>query len=665
MEITEPMTEELLTNLLKEEKYRKRISSANLNEETHITVDFNDIIESDQNLAIDLIKFPEKIFGELKKVATEQLHIECPESLLESIDIRINGLPSITLMRELGSSHIGTLIMIEGIITRATPAYPMVVKACYVCRRCGEKNFIPQIYSYLKSPLKCLNNGCRKKGPFDFVERESKWIDYQELMLQEKPEDLPAGQIPRTVEIRVIGDLVGFAKAGEYISIIGIYKAVKPSSSSKSKVFQAYLDANHIEILNKEIDRVELPQEEIDELKRLSETPLIHQRIINSIAPAIYGNKLIKEGISYLIFGGAKKEFHETTIRGEMNLLIIGDPSTAKSQILQWVASTVPRGIYSSGRGATAAGLTAAVIKSGDKFALEVGALVLADKGIACIDEMDKMRPEDRVAIHEAMEQHTISINKGGINTTLNARMALLGAANPTLGRYDQYRTVTENISLPVTILSRFDLIFVVRDTPDEHDEYMVDHILGLKRDIDENLPPLDREMFRKYITYARQINPKLSDECLEHLKEFYLSIRKSGVEDGTPIAITPRQLESLIRITTAHARIALRETTIIEDAKVAVKIMQSSLEQVGIDMETGEMDIDRVMTGVPTSKREKCGMILAIVMEAKDKGISRSDLYQILAEKGVSQNEVKSLILSMKDALYEPEVGIIRAIQY
>lgn len=665
MGIVEPMTEELLGNLLKEEKYRKKINIANIKGETHITVDFDDVMRLDQNLAHDLIDRPEEILIEFEKATKEQLHIECPESTLENIDIRIKGLPADTPMRGLGSSHIGKLIMLEGIVTSATPVYPMVVKACYVCRRCGEKNYVTQMYSYLKPPLKCSNTGCRKKGPFDFMERESKWIDYQEMRMQERPEDLPAGQIPRSVEIRIVGNLVGFAKAGEYISIVGIYKAVRASSSSKSKIFQAYLDGNHIEILNKEVEKIELSQEEIDELKELSELPLIHQRIINSIAPAIYGHRLIKEGVSYLIFGGAEKEFHGTTIRGEMNMLIIGDPATAKSQILQWVANTVPRGIYSSGRGTTAAGLTAAVVKSGDKFALEVGALVLADKGIACIDEMDKMRPEDRVAIHEAMEQHTISINKGGINTTLNARMGLLGAANPTLGRYDQYRTVGENISLPVTILSRFDLIFVVRDTPDEADEQMVDHILGLKHDIDENLPPLDKEMFRKYISYARQIKPELSNGCLEYLKQFYLSIRKNDMDDGTPIAITPRQLESLIRITTAHARIALREATILDDAKAAVNVMQQSLEQVGIDMETGKMDIDRLMTGVPTSVREKCGLILAIVMKGKDKGISRNELYEILAEKGVSQSEAKRLISSMKDALYEPEVGVIRAIQY
>ena len=313
--------------------------------------------------------------------------------------------------------------------------------------------------------------------------------------------------------------------------------------------------------------------------------------------------------------------------------------------------------------------MTAAVLPTTTGgMTLEAGALVLADRGIACIDEMDKMRPEDRVAIHEAMEQHTISIAKGGIVATLNARAAILGAANPALGRYDAYRTVAENISLPVTILSRFDLIFVMKDVPErERDTQMSEHILELHmRQAPPEEPPIPSDLLRKYIAYAKGITPVLSPEAFIRLKEFYLEMRSASEVEGSPIAITARQLESLVRISEARAKAALREKVISDDADHAIAIMKSSLEEAGIDVSSHKIDIDIIMTGKPKSLQDKLRVILNVLVEMeKNTGtVKRSDLVDRLAtEFDVDRIEAERLLGLMRreGTIYEPREGYLK----
>ncbi|RJS69299.1 hypothetical protein CW693_02715 [Candidatus Bathyarchaeota archaeon] len=322
-----------------------------------------------------------------------------------------------------------------------------------------------------------------------------------------------------------------------------------------------------------------------------------------------------------------------------------------------------------SGRGTTAAGLTAAVIREkGGGMTLEAGALVLADKGIACIDEMDKMRPEDRVAIHEAMEQHTVSVAKGGIVATLNARTAILAAANPALGRYEPHRTVAENISLPVTILSRFDLIFVLRDVPNkESDSKMSEHILEIHRKgVSPTEPPIPLDLLRKYISYAKGIKPVLTKEALQRLKDFYLSMRSASETEGSPVAITARQLESLVRIAEARARAALRKEVSAEDAEAAIAIMKRSLEEVGIDLSSYKIDIDIIMTGKPKSLRDKLQTVLSTIMEMeKETGMVEKTalLNELEAAYGISGQEAERLIgqLLREGTIYSPREGYLK----
>src|SRR3990170_2794265 len=445
------MTEETVTadpqsrfqDFLKLDKYRRALSQMAVEGKTSITVDFDDLLTADSVFAETLAEKPDEYIIHANRAAYGQLQIEEPEyaSEIDAVNVRFRGLPETAQLRILGSAHIGRLVMVEGIIVRATPVNPMVMRAAFKCRRCENIQYIDQATPFLRAPFACGDPACRSKGPFDFLQEESTFIDVQRIRIQERPEDLPPGHLPRWLNIELARrDLVDIARPGDHIAIVGIVRAVAPTlpTGGKMRVFRLHLDANYIDALSKEPEAVIVSPEEEKALLELARDPWVHRKVIRSIAPSIYGYEHIKEAIMYLLFGAVFKQLPDITIRGDMNVLLVGDPGTAKSQLLQYVSRIAPRGLYTSGRGTTAAGLTAAVLREkGGGMSLEAGALVLADKGVACIDEIDKMRPEDRVAIHEAMEQHTVSVAKGGIVATLNARTSLLAAANPALGRYE------------------------------------------------------------------------------------------------------------------------------------------------------------------------------------------------------------------------------------
>ena len=680
------MTEELETidpqerfqEFFKTEKYRQKISQLAVSGKTSLIVDFEELLIFDNRLAEELKEKPDEYLKHANNAAYAQLQTEDPEyaekiaDKEEIVTVRIVRLLDVAQLRKLGSDHIGKLVMIEGIVVRSTPVRPMVMRAAFKCKRCGEITPIDQTGQFLKAPFACSNPSCGAKGMFDFVQEESTFIDSQDLRIQERPEDLPPGQLPRTLHVKLVGgEIVDVARPGDHVSIVGVVRAVSPTLPrvGKFRTFILHVDANSIEVLGKEPEIAIPSPEEEEKILELSKDAWIHRKIMNSIAPSIYGYEHIKEALMYLLFGGVPKNLPDITIRGEMNALLIGDPGTAKSQLLQYVARIAPRGLYTSGRGTTAAGLTAAVIREkGGGMSLEAGALVLADKGIACIDEMDKMRPEDRVAIHESMEQHTVSVAKGGIVATLNARTAILAAANPALGRYEPHRNVAENISLPVTILSRFDLIFVVRDVPNkEVDDKMSEHILEIhKKGSSPVEPPIPSELLRKYISYAKGIKPALTKEALQRLKDFYLAMRLASESESSPVAITARQLESLVRIAEARARAALRKEVLAEDAEAAIGIMKRSLEEVGIDVSSYKLDIDILMTGKPKSMRDKLQIILStlMTMEKETGMVEKAALLSELETKyKVPIGDGERLLgqLLREGTIYEPREGYLK----
>lgn len=672
--VLEADPEALFLDFFKASKYRERISSMAVAGSKSFVVDFDELLASELKLAQLVMDYPDEYLEYANRAAKAQLQIEEPEyaEKIKNVTVRFCGLPEATPLRILGSKHIGKLVMLEGIVVRASPARPMVMEAAFKCKWCGAISHVVQSGPFLTAPSACSAPECRRKSSFDFVQGDSTFIDSQDVRIQERPEDLPPGQLPRWLDIKLLErDLVDAARPGDHISVVGITRAVasRLPKVGRLRSFTLHLDTNHIDVESKEPEKILITPEEEEKILELSKDPEIHNKILHSLAPSVYGNEHLKEAIMYLLFGGTAKQFPDITIRGDMNVLILGDPGTAKSQLLQYVSKIAPRGLYTSGRGTTAAGLTAAVLR--DKtggMTLEAGALVLADKGVASIDEMDKMRTEDRVAIHEVMEQHTVSVAKGGIVATLNARTSILAAANPTLGRYDPYRTVSENISLPVTILSRFDLIFVLRDVPEEvKDAQMTEHILDLhQRGTVPTEAPIESELFRKYVSYAKNVKPSLSNEALDCLKDFYLRMRSASETEGTPVAITARQLESLVRVAEARARIALRDKVTLEDAERAIGIMKISLEQVGIDISSQKFDIDIIMTGKPKSLRDKLSIILGLIttMEKETGMVDRAQLIERLqTEYDILSGEAERMIkqLLKEGTLFAPRDGFLK----
>lgn len=666
--------EELFLDFFKANKYRERLSIMAVSGKKSFVVDFEELLSAEPRLAQQLLDHPDEYLEYANRAAKAQLQIEEPEYAEEivNITVRFEGLPEVTPLRILGSKHISKFVMLEGIVVRASPARPLVMEAAFKCKWCGAMSTVIQSGPFLTAPPHCSAPECRRKSSFDFIQEESTFIDSQDVRIQERPEDLPPGQLPRWLDIKLLErDLVDMARPGDHVVIVGIARAVASTLPRVGRLrsFTLHLDTNFINVVSKEPEKLVATPEEEEKIIELSKDPKIQSKILSSLAPSVYGYEHIKEAIMYLLFGGTSKIFPDITIRGDLNVLMVGDPGTAKSQLLQYVAKIAPRGLYTSGRGTTAAGLTAAVLrdKSGG-MTLEAGALVLADKGVAAIDEMDKMRTEDRVAIHEVMEQHTVSVAKGGIVATLNARTSILAAANPTLGRYDPYRTVSENISLPVTILSRFDLIFVLRDVPEKSkDSRMTEHILDLHRTgVSPVDPPIDADLFRKYVSYAKNIKPVLTKEALERLKDFYLIMRSASETEGTPVAITARQLESLVRIAEARARVGLREKVLVEDADQAIEIMKTSLEQVGIDVSSNKFDIDILMTGKPKSLRDKLSVLLGLISSMeKETGIVDKErlIERLQAEYDISAGEAERLIGQMlkEGTLFAPRDGFIK----
>jgi len=434
---------------------------------------------------------------------------------------------------------------------------------------------------------------------------------------------------------------------------------------------EIYGIVNHVENADIEWEEVVVSKEDEDRIKKLSKDPKVYDKLINSIASSIYGLSEIKEAIVLQLFSGVPQIMPDgNRIRGDIHILLLGDPSVAKSQLLKLVSKVIPRGKYVSGKGTTAAGLTATVLKDEELmggWVLEAGAMVLCHKGVISIDEFDKMGREDQIAMHEALEQQTVSIAKASIVATLPAQVSVLAGANPKFSRFDNYRPVAEQITIPDTLLSRFDLKFIMRDVPEkDKDERLSQYIMDTRLDPKLATPVLSSDFLRKYLAYARKnCEPVFTREAAEILKKFYVDMR--GLYTGTDtVAITLRQNEALIRLSQASAKVRLDNKVNVADAERAIKIMKKSLEQLAYDVETGKIDIDRAEGGTPSSQRGKINSILDIVEKLEKqfgKMVPRDEIVLNAHDEGIKEIETNNLIdrLKMEGLLYEPKGGFIQ----
>jgi DNA replication licensing factor MCM5 len=502
------------------------------------------------------------------------------------------------------------LVRIPGIVIGASTLSSKATSLHIQCRNCGNVEHIAvnSGFSGITLPRVCNRPKGPEDGgekcpldPFFVVHEKSQFIDQQVLKLQEAPDDVPVGELPRHILVSADRYLANRVVPGSRCTVMGVFSIYNSQKNSKNSgavaIRNPYLRAVGIQtdISHQQGGAtMQFTEEEEQEFLEMSRRPDLYEVFSSCIAPSIFGNADIKKAITCLLMGGSKKILPDgMRLRGDINVLLLGDPGTAKSQLLKFVEKCSPIAIYTSGKGSSAAGLTASVQRDTTtrEFYLEGGAMVLADGGAVCIDEFDKMRDEDRVAIHEAMEQQTISIAKAGITTILNARTSVLAAANPIFGRYDDLKTPGENIDFQTTILSRFDLIFIVRDTHDRNrDETIAKHVMNLHMNGQANNNPeasvseISVEKMKRYISYAKsRCAPRLSAEAAEKLSSHFVSIRRqvaraeADANQRSSIPITVRQLESLVRISESLAKLELAPIATEKHVDEAIRLFLGS----------------------------------------------------------------------------------------
>lgn len=644
--------------------YMKKIEDLLVKEigKRSLEVDWGSVNAFNPELGVTILENPEEaVLG-----AEDALRIVLSEDFFaydSAFHVRFYNLPRTLLPKQIGSEHINKLVQVEGIVSRVSEIKPFVVKAVYVCKDCGNEMIrLQRAYGKLKKPSRCEECGSKN---IELDDDKSVFINFQHIRVQDAPERLRGGQMPRFVDAVLLDDLVDTVVPGDRVVMTGILRVITEASDGKP-ILRKVFDVVHIRHLSRDIEDIELTEHDIQQIKEEAKKPGIVQRIVNSIAPSIYGMNEVKRGIAMALFGGVPKELPDgTKIRGESHVLLIGDPGTAKSQILKYVANLAPRAIYTSGKGLSQAGLTAAAVK--DEFTgswvLEAGVLVLADKGFALIDEFDKMSDKDRASIHEAMEQRTVSVSKAGITATMNARTTVIAAANPKYGRYDRLKPVSEQIELTPTILSRFDLIFPIFDEPDEKkDEELADYILQrTRRDFKAYKEAYDPEFLKKYIAYARRyVVPVLDEKAKKLLKNYFVKLRKksSKVAGFLKTPITARQLEALIRLTEAHARMRLSEIATEEDAKVAIEVLEYSYRQLLPDDE--DMDINVLEVGWSAeelAKRKKIEEIIRKLQDLHIWGAYIDDIRAAASEEGMDKADVMEILERLMSAgiIYQP----------
>ncbi len=650
------------------EFYKKEIGESIRKGKNAIYLDFTKLIEFSNRLSEEILIVPEETLR-IVEMALEET------GLVTNIRIRLTNLPKSQeiKVRNIRSRNLNEIIVIEGIIRQASDVRPQVVNAKFECPSCGTVTSVLQIEKKFREPTRC---SCGRRGSFKLISKEM--VDTQRLIVEEAPESLSGGEQPKRINVFLKEDLVEprmeeKTTPGSRIKVIGILKEVPVplNSGGLSTRFELAVEVNNIIPMEETFEELDINEEDERQILELAQDPMIFEKLMKSIIPSVWGYDEIKKSLVLQLFGGVKKIHADgQRSRGDIHILLIGDPGVAKSDTLVFMSKISPKGRYVVGKSASGAGLTATVVR--DEYlrgwSLEAGAMVLANRGLVCIDELEKMDPNDRSAMHEAMEQQTITISKANVQATLRAETSVLAAANPKFGRFDPYQAIAQQIDLPPTLINRFDVIFPLRDIPNrKKDEFIATHVLHSHQKKGESML-IPKELFRKYVAYAKQrIKPVLSDEAVEEIKKFYVELRNMPVSSEgmmRPIPISARQLQALIRMSEASAKMRLSDKVTLEDARRSIETMKYYLMQVGYDYESKTFDIDRISLGKTTSQINKILNVLHTIIELENKVGKMIPLEEVEKELEGKMDtiEIEQAIVELKKKgdIYEPRKGYI-----
>ncbi|KAI5181527.1 DNA replication licensing factor MCM2 [Nematocida sp. AWRm80] len=575
---------------------------ASLNDSS-LTIDYFELEEYCSSIAMGAISLPIKVLPLINEALNRVVKRIYPKyfQIRATVVARIVNIPTMENIRDLRNIHLNSLVRVIGIVTKRSRVFPVLSLVKYTCNGCKAVVGPFLVETELVKPNRCLE--CQSTGTLTINTTETIYKDYQKVSIQEVPGTVLPGRLPRSKEVILQYDLIDSVRPGDEIELVGIYKNNYTLSRSSTPTFYTSIEALSLVKRGDDSQLYNITAEDEKEIKRLSKQENILSLIINSIAPSIHGEYQAKRGIALALFGGVHKHSSNMhRVRGDINVLLLGDPGMGKSQLLKYTQNISHKAVFATGQGASAVGLTAMVRKDpiSREWSLEGGALVLADKGVCLIDEFDKMKDTDRVSIHEAMEQQSISISKAGIVTSLQARCAVIAAANPIRGRYNSTYTFSQNVNLSDPIISRFDIISVVKDPQNiQYDKELASFIVeSHKKRISKKTPAEEKEnptgeipsesktedtstipqaLLRKYISYARErIAPTIEAIDTERLSSLYTQLRKESVSVGS-MPITVRHIESIVRISEASARMHLRSIVTKKDIDLAIRVVLDS----------------------------------------------------------------------------------------